>query len=139
VGVWQKSNQTARELPENLPVVVSSPTVAASKPSSAGQGQKGTLRVGNYTEHPIRLVLLLRQKGQPSTEPLSWDFAPGEGGKDGLQLSMPKAPVYIKQGDVIMAFATDGSRTYWGPTVVGETNTLAWQRDRQEWNLIIQN
>jgi hypothetical protein len=138
MGVWQKSNiQTVRAVPAPLPVVVAqSASPKISTRPHQGHDQIGTLRVSNQTEHPVRIILLLR--GVVNGEPLSWDFAPGEGGKEGLQLSMPKDQIKIKSGDVIVAFATDGSRAYWGPSVVGDPNKISWQSDRREWNLIIQ-
>jgi hypothetical protein len=139
IGVWQKfSSQTERYLP--TPVVITQPTPSPNltkedKPAIAGQG---SLRVGNLTEHPIRLVVQSRGNSDPKiSEPLNWDFVPGEGGTQGLQLSLPQDRVKVNKGDIIFAFATDGSRMYWGPNIVGDSADVVWQGDRHEWSFIL--
>ncbi|MFM5891057.1 MAG: hypothetical protein ACKOQS_22655 [Dolichospermum sp.] len=107
----------------------------------------GLLRVSNKTTQPIRLVLLARQLSQKnaninqikSTLPAHWDFAPAEGNERGLVLSLPQANLKLEKGDILAAFAQDGSRNYWGPYVVGETSSPQWQPQRQEWQLVLQN
>ncbi|MBD2442195.1 hypothetical protein H6G25_03030 [Dolichospermum sp. FACHB-1091] len=107
----------------------------------------GLLRVSNKTTQPIRLVLLARQLSQKSanankiksTPPAHWDFAPEEGSERGLVLSLPQANLRLEKGDILVAFAQDGSRQYWGPCVVGETSSPQWQPQRQEWQLVLQN
>ncbi|MFN6325871.1 MAG: hypothetical protein ACK4WN_10190 [Aphanizomenon sp.] len=107
----------------------------------------GLLRVSNKTTQPVRLVLLARQLSQKSanankirsTTPAHWDFAPEEGSETGLVLSLPQANLRLEKGDILVAFAQDGSRHYWGPYVVGETSSLQWQPQRQEWQLVLQN
>ena len=107
----------------------------------------GLLRVSNKTTQPVRLVLLARQLSQKSanankiksTPPAHWDFAPEEGSERGLVLSLPQANLRLEKGDILAAFAQDGSRHYWGPYVVGETSTPQWQPQRQEWQLVLQN
>ena len=111
----------------------------------------GLLRVSNKTTQPIRLVLLARQLSQKSaninkikskiksTPPAHWDFAPEEGSEGGLVLSLPQANLRLEKGDILAAFAQDGSRHYWGPYVVGETSSPQWQPQRQEWQLVLQN
>ncbi|AFY74606.1 hypothetical protein Syn7502_02647 [Synechococcus sp. PCC 7502] len=136
IGVWQKfSSPTERYLPQTTPIVIteppSTPEIVPNVSPAIGQG---ALRVGNLTEHPVRVVLLSRLS-QPDAEPLNWDFVPGEGGSKGLELSLPQDRVKIKKGDILFAFATDGSRNYWGPIVVGESNAVNWQGDR--WNFIL--
>jgi hypothetical protein len=91
--------------------------------------------VGNRTEHSVRVVVLSRTL---QIEPLNWDFAPGEGGREGLLLSLPNSKVRVDRGDVIVAFATDGSRAYWGPNVVGETEAPFWDGKRREWSMVLQ-
>ncbi len=108
----------------------------------------GLLRVGNQSEHPIRIALLNRQNGAKTNlqksqkssvpnEPVHWDFAPGEGGYQGLVLSIPQGDLSLQSGDVVVAFAQDGSRRYWGPFVVGETPLPFWNPKRSEWQLLI--
>lgn len=107
----------------------------------------GLLRVSNKTTQPIRLVLLARQLSQKSaninkiksTPPAHWDFAPEEGSERGLVLSLPQANLRLEKGDILAAFAQDGSRRYWGPYVVGETSSPQWQPQGQEWQLVLQN
>jgi hypothetical protein len=74
----------------------------------------------------------------PYAEPAHWDFAPGEGSRQGLILSLPNGNLKLKQGDILVAFAQDGSRRYWGPYVVGETAAPIWNSKVSEWQLILQ-
>lgn len=135
---------------------------------------QGRFRVGNQTQHPLRIAFLQQSDGPsmaaaeppvpqkssagaakspanasatmpPSTasqvidlEPIHWDFAPGEGGQSGLLLSVPQGDVELRNGDVLVAFAQDGSRRYWGPYVVGQTQLPYWNEARSEWQLLIQ-
>ncbi len=104
----------------------------------------GALRVSNQTDYPLRLALLARQPAPTGTsspkygEPVHWDFAPGEGSSQGLVLSLPEGNLKLKKGDILVAFAQDGSRRYWGPYVVGETDTPVLNRKTSEWQLILQ-
>lgn len=100
----------------------------------------GTLRVSNQTDQPVRMALLARDAptsidGTNYGKPAHWDFAPGEGSSQGLILSLPDTDLKLKKGDVLVAFAQDGSRRYWGPYVVGETPTPVWN-NKSEWQLI---
>ncbi len=111
------------------------------------------LVVSNLSLSPVRVVLLSSQSGQskPTQKknnpaqnnpakaktyrmPVHWDFAPNEGGQSGLLLSLPEGKLKLAPGDVLTAFALDGSRKYWGPYVVGKTamptkaaKSSAWQ------------
>jgi hypothetical protein len=108
------------------------------KPAAAS-GSTGQLRAGNRTEHPVRLVFLARQSGSSAYgEPAHWDFAPFEGGSKGLILSLPQAELALKPGDILVAFAQDGSRHYWGPYVVGQTRVPVWNPRAKEWQLVLQ-
>lgn len=110
---------------------------AGQKP--AASGSTGQLRAGNRTEHPVRLVFLGRQSGSSAYgEPAHWDFAPFEGGSKGLILSLPQAELALKPGDILVAFAQDGSRHYWGPYVVGQTRVPVWNPRAKEWQLVLQ-
>lgn len=136
-------------------------------PASLLPDQGGRFRVGNQTEHPIRIAFLPQSQALPPNpaflaeatelddpaglagedassrpaldlEPIHWDFAPGEGSSKGLLLSLPGGDLDLQQGDVLVAFAQDGSSRYWGPYVVGQTQLPYWNGDRQEWQLLIQ-
>lgn len=104
----------------------------------------GGLRVSNQTDHPLRVALLLKEPAPNGAtkpkydEPVHWDFAPGEGSSQGLVLSLPEGNLKLKKGDILVAFAQDGSRRYWGPFVVGETDTPVLNRKTSEWQLILQ-
>ncbi|MGA1264523.1 MAG: hypothetical protein ACO331_11565 [Prochlorothrix sp.] len=166
------------DFPEKLQ---SSPAPGTSGPVAATIGSAGVLRVGNQTEHPVRLALLQRSDSETAqgvtaqgvttqgvttqgttppgiipavapgldrpvstqplsphpTEPFHWDFAPGEGWVQGLILSLPQGDLSLKPGDVLVAFAQDGSHRYWGPFVVGETDLPYWHPEHQEWQLLL--
>jgi len=82
----------------------------------------------------------LLAKGQVEksySKPAHWDFAPGEGGGKGLMLSLPEGKLKVKQGDILVVFAQDGSRRYWGPYVAGETASPAWNSKAGEWQLVL--
>lgn len=106
---------------------------------------KGSLRVSNQSVYPVRVALLFQQKkdgsqstqSEPYQQPVHWDFAPGEGGAKGLLVSLPDDNLQLKAGDVLIAFAQDGSRRYWGPYVVGKTDSPTWDKATQEWELIL--
>jgi hypothetical protein len=98
----------------------------------------GTLRVSNRTEHPVRVALLTKPQAEQSySRPAHWDFAPGEGSGLGLMLSLPEGQLKVKQGDILVVFAQDGSRHYWGPYVAGETASPAWNNKAGEWQLVV--
>ena len=99
----------------------------------------GSLRVSNRSEHPVRVALLSKRQAEKSYgKPAHWDFAPGEGGGKGLMLSLPEGKLQVQQGDILVVFAQDGSRRYWGPYVAGETASPAWNSTAREWQLILQ-
>lgn len=105
----------------------------------------GTLRMSNQTDQPVRLALLARQspgKGSASSKissdiPAHWDFAPQEGSGKGMILSLPNGNLKLEKGDILVAFAQDGSRRYWGPYVVGETSLPTWNAQTKEWLLVL--
>jgi hypothetical protein len=143
------------------PIALST-SLAQSKPNAAIAQEKitaaktdlkaiaaapGLLRVGNPTDHPVRVAVLLKKpaakdSADPSQTgyeaPAHWDFDPGEGSEKGLLLSLPNRPIKLKKGDILVAFAQDGSRRYWGPYVVGETSIPAWTPKVAEWRLTLQ-
>ncbi|MFS8885082.1 hypothetical protein [Synechococcus sp. H70.2] len=113
--------------------VLTSPAVS---PTSA---RTGPFRVGNRTPHPIRLVILLRSSSRlTNPETAHWDFAPGEGGSQGLLLSLGEEPLQIGPGDIVVAFTLDGTRRYWGPNVVGESLAPFWDEESGSWSMILQ-
>lgn len=129
--------------PAGSPSPASRTTPTAALPAHSAT-RPGQLRVGNPTEHPLRLALLRQLPPKSAAraagfdQPLHWDFAPQEGGRSGLLLSLPTGKLEIREGDVLVAFAQDGSGRYWGPYVVGETPGLGWSDQRREWLLILQ-
>jgi hypothetical protein len=124
-----------------------SPAAVPAAPASPQPAtvQAGPLRVSNQTDHPVRVALLSRSPKSPensgadsSGEPVHWDFAPQEGSTKGLLLALPEgeADLQVQTGDVLTAFAQDGSRRYWGPYVVGETVAPVWNPASGEWELV---
>ena len=110
------------------------PPAVPARPAVLSQNLRG-LRVSNRTKHPLRLVLLAR-KGTGYLEPVHWDFAPGEGEREGLLLSLPEGALVLQPGDILVAFSVDGSRRYWGPFVVGSTSKPTRVGETGEWQLI---
>lgn len=133
------------------PVASPSPTpLAAPAPVAAGTAL-GSLRVSNQTTYPVRVALLplsnstaskaapeAADRQQTNAQPIHWDFAPNEGSAKGLKLSLPEGDLQIEAGDVLVAFAQDGSRRYWGPFVAGKTALPLWNAAAQEWQLNLQ-
>ncbi|MFE1747705.1 hypothetical protein [Coleofasciculus sp. H7-2] len=142
-SLLSKTNASLRQNPpgvEKLPTStpVASPTDEPEIPLIAAR--QGPLRVTNQTEYPLRLALLTYQPPTTSYgEPAHWDFAPGEGGSQGVTLSLPGGDLQLKKGDILVAFAQDGSRRYWGPYVVGETPLPVWNAQVSEWQLVLQS
>ncbi len=101
--------------------------------------------MSNQTNQPVRLALLSRRslkKGSSSGQtkdavPAHWDFAPQEGSEKGMILALPNGKLELETGDILVAFAQDGSRRYWGPYVVGETFLPSWNSQNKEWQLIL--
>lgn len=145
--------------PDTKPV----PVPTAAQPIEALPDQRpatasiryGVLRIGNPTSYPVRVALLPQKEakqGSDKTEsaiaqskesasyeaPAHWDFAPEEGGANGLLVSLPDRTLKLKKGDVLVAFAQDGSGRYWGPYVVDETAMPTWNPKAVEWQLILQ-
>ena len=113
--------------------------------------RSGKLRVSNRSEHPIRLALRVKaEKAQGDKynekvasplkyeQPAHWDFYAGEGGDRGLVVALPSRSVYLRRGDVVFAFAQDGSQRYWGPFIVGETDNPIWNDRSSEWQLVLE-
>ncbi|MEH2195128.1 MAG: hypothetical protein V7K98_21155 [Nostoc sp.] len=121
------------------------PVLAERDKSASVAKDEGTLRMSNQTNQPVRLALLARQsvaKGSGTKQthydvPAHWDFAPQEGNEKGLTLSLPQNNLKLEKGDILVAFAQDGSRRYWGPYVVGETQLPKWNSQNGEWQLVL--
>jgi hypothetical protein len=133
----EKLSPTLSKVSPTLPTPVPSPS---SRPDPvAVAARQGALRVSNPTEHPVRVALLVRQtQTKAYGEPAHWDFAPMEGGSQGLLLSLPQGNLKLSKGDILVAFAQDGSRQYWGPYVVGQTPSPVWNPQKAEWQLVLQ-
>jgi hypothetical protein len=144
VGLWQKINPApVREPAEQQAIVIPAIPTSIVRPNATDvpSDVQGSLRVGNRTASSVRIVLMLRKNSQVAwnqVEPLNWDFSPKEGGSEGLLLSLPNEKVMLRKGDIIFAFAIDGSRAYWGPNVVGETDAPFWDKKNKEWSMILQ-
>ncbi len=132
-------------LPTDSPTSVA-PDLTVVAPAPPPSAPLGSLRVSNRTDHPIRVALLAQHtlldtppasSASPYEEPVHWDFAPQEGSTSGLILSLPEQQLKLQPGDVLVAFAQDGSRRYWGPYVVGETPSPRWQATEAAWQLIL--
>lgn len=137
-SLWPQSSRQATPVPAtSSPVVqIEKPQQTPSKPAPVANG----LRVSNQSTYPVRVVLLQRHSesnSQQYREPVHWDFAPSEGSQAGLILSLPDGNLRLQQGDILMAFALDGSRRYWGPYSVGETAAPAQSSQSGEWNLTL--
>ncbi|MHC5596410.1 MAG: hypothetical protein ACYTXC_10725 [Nostoc sp.] len=121
------------------------PVLAVRDKSASIANQQGSLRISNQTNQPVRLALLARQSVAKSSAtkeinydvPAHWDFDPQEGSDKGLVLSLPQNNLKLEKGDILVAFAEDGSRRYWGPYVVGETQLPKWNSQNREWQLVL--
>jgi hypothetical protein len=147
------SSPDVTALPEQKPSIMPSASPSAgetvqplpTEPASAIAIRQGILRVSNPTNHPVRVALLSQKttaenatKSNLSYDmPAHWDFEPGEGSTKGLLLSLPNRNLKLRTGDVLVAFAQDGSRKYWGPYVVGETSVPVWNSKTAEWQLTL--
>lgn len=134
---------TIKKLVPGLSATPALPTPAVLQAQKIDPAQvsarQGNLRVSNPTEHPVRVALLTRQIAQKTYgEPIHWDFSPMEGGTQGLKVSLPQGDLRLKKGDILVAFAQDGSRLYWGPYIVGETPAPSWNAQKAEWQLVLQ-
>ncbi|MBD2629059.1 hypothetical protein [Trichormus variabilis] len=137
-GTTNPSKQLEKPNPENSPHVLAYQLNSANKSKSSG-----SLRMSNQTNQPVRLALLARQSAVKNSSqskskyniPAHWDFAPQEGSQKGLILSLPQGNLKLEQGDILVAFAQDGSRRYWGPYVIGETSSPKWNSQTKEWQL----
>lgn len=121
------------------------PVLADREKSASKANQQGSLRISNQTNQPVRVALLAREsvaKGSGTKQtnydvPAHWDFDPQEGSEKGLILSLPQNNLKLEKGDILVAFAEDGSRRYWGPYVVGETQLPKWNSQNREWQLVL--
>lgn len=133
--------------PNNLKSQEVSRTDITKDTGNSGASGFGSLRMSNQTNQPVRLALLSRHsliKGKGASSktandavPAHWDFAPQEGSEKGLILALPDGDLKLEKGDILVAFAQDGSRRYWGPYIVGETFSPNWNAQSKEWQLIL--
>jgi hypothetical protein len=140
VGLEPVATELATVSPTAPPKATPSPSPAPT-PSAIAQAistPESKLRISNQTEYPIRVALLAQDNSQSGyKQPFHWDFAPEEGSQEGLILSLPEASLQLQEGDILVAFAQDGSRRYWGPYVVGHTDLPIWNSQQQEWYLTL--
>lgn len=157
--------EVAVTAPDSIPIIKTDPSQIGEQnfPATIGQtpntasptnkpdpamavARQGTLRVSNRSSHPLRVALLSRQPKTSNAKsgetipagvdaPAHWDFSPSEGSEKGLLVSLPDRTVTLKKGDIVVAFAQDGSQRYWGPYVVGETAQPSWNSQSAEWEL----
>jgi hypothetical protein len=117
----------------NPPKLATTPDPASQTPLPDG------LRVSNQSSSAVRLVLQ-SQRDRTATAaapPIHWDFAPMEGSKSGLLLSLPSGNVQLQPGDVLVAFAIDGSKRYWGPYIVGQSTSPVRKGQPPIWELTL--
>lgn len=153
-SIWIEPSVTAEKAPPVLEVKPTLPdamakgrpeVIAKKEPPPSIDPRTDVLRISNQTQFPIRIVLRSHldpnHPSPPETphfkEPVHWDFAPQEGSIGGLKVSLPSGPMQLYQGDVLMAFALDGSQKYWGPYVVGDTPQPTLTQTDAEWHLVI--
>ena len=137
------SNTSSAPTSTTQPPSLDKQNIAQSEQSDGVAAIAGSLRVSNQSDRPLRVALLVSAPKSATSkpkygEPVHWDFAPGEGGSQGLIVSLPEGNLKLKKGDILVAFAQDGSRRYWGPFVVGETDTPVLNPKTSEWQLILQ-
>lgn len=141
--IWTVSSKEVAPVPSISPSapVVQQPAETQPPPAEVGPVTNG-LRVSNRTTYPVRVVLLPHDAKSISqtkySEPVHWDFAPSEGSQAGLILSLPDGNLRLQTGDILVAFALDGSRRYWGPYSVGETAVPVQSTQSGEWQLTLQ-
>lgn len=154
---------TAPATPTTSPTTSPSPRAVAPSPPSPVQALKNGLRVSNQSDYALRVVLLSQSPAMSNEaqtngaqtngaqtngaqtnsalkrdrKPAHWDFAPSEGSQEGLLLSLPSGKLTLERGDILVAFALDGSRRYWGPYVVGETTVPVQSPATDEWQMIL--
>jgi len=142
--IVQQATQDSPKQPKAVTEpTIPTPEVDPETPNPLPTSLQGNLRVSNCTERPIRLIALAQQVTEtdetpdPYREPNHWDFVPEEGSIGGLILALPEMALRLQPGDVLVAFAQDGSRRYWGPYVVGKTDFPNWNEQKAEWRLVI--
>ncbi|MGI0486916.1 hypothetical protein ACN4EK_15860 [Pantanalinema rosaneae CENA516] len=139
--------------PTPTPIAQAEPTTPpiAQAPVTPGSnvGRSGGLRISNPTDYPIRVAVLAKKTASTPESvttdnsygsyepPAHWDFEPGEGAAKGLIVSLPDRKLKVNKGDIVVAFAQDGSRRYWGPYVIGDTPSPRWNPKGTEWLLVL--
>ncbi len=137
----QETTTSTATATRSLSVATSDAVAAVRQPDNSQEiARQGKLRIGNQTDFPLRVALLRQVASNDKSfysEPAHWDFAPQEGGETGLFLSLPEGSLQVQPGDILVAFAQDGSRRYWGPYVVGKTALPFWNSTLLEWQILI--
>jgi hypothetical protein len=122
-------------------ISLGAPAIAATNtdPLSVFTPIKGGVRISNRSASPVRIVILRRQTTKVSKQPhpVHWDFAPREGRLKGLLLALPSETVALDRGDILTAFAQDGSARYWGPYIIGESPQPTWNNNTAEWEVTL--
>jgi hypothetical protein len=146
-GVWLISLLIAAGSLAPIASAVNSPTSPLTNPTASPTviitRGSGSLRIRNRSAHPVRVAVLLRSVKANTDEqasydpPAHWDFEPWEGRERGLLMALPSRTVRIKKGDVLVAFAQDGSQRYWGPFVAGQTQQPSWNPTTEEWEMVL--
>jgi hypothetical protein len=108
--------------------------VGSTNPPATENSRLAPLRVGNNTDSPVR-VLLTKTDG--SLNGVSWDLTPQKANSEGQELTLANSTVQVNEGDLIFIFATDGSRRYWGPNLVGFTSAPFWDSKRKFWSTLV--
>ena len=130
---------TTKEQTEAIAPAVTNPATKLNQTPKTVATNSGALRISNQTDQPVRVALLARSTSSAQEKaPVHWDFAPSEGSSQGLMLSLPDGNLKLAAGDVLVAFAQDGSGRYWGPYVVGESDNLVQHQQTGEWQLTLQ-
>ncbi|MGL5082105.1 MAG: hypothetical protein ACRC8A_11525 [Microcoleaceae cyanobacterium] len=137
VTISESESQVVSQAESQSPTRSSSPSPSPSL-NPIQLNTPGSVRVGNQTQHPVRVVLKRRSASGSSAQPIHWDFAPQEGSVKGLTLALPDEGLTLVPGDVLVVFAQDGSRRYWGPYIVDETALPEWSKTDQAWQLTVQ-
>jgi hypothetical protein len=96
--------------------------------------QLGSLRVGNSTDAPLRVSLTKRDG---SVKAANWDFAPRKASREGLPLTLGRGALQVEPGDVLFIYATDGSRRFWGPDIVGQSPAPFWDNKYRFWSTLL--
>lgn len=125
--------------PSDLASSIQQVAIAQPPDSIESEGSANTANVPSIESPDFDTSPENPQASPQYGEPMHWDFVPREGHETGLILAASNGHVKVQPGDVLTAFAQDGSRRYWGPYVVGVTEAPVWNNETQEWSLVLEN